>query len=703
MVSHGLGFSFIHVNGLPLTQNSIRIIGIFKAQVEHIEHPNLTKYVECFRNKNERITFVFEDLPSKPPIKFELMRITKQLLDALSYLHREVDCVHGLLTPDCIVWLNDDIKLAHWPIHLLTGGGKALGSHTILPTNISFIAPEQVKTPINHPTKASDLWSAGLILLKLIQPNCKLPENPCRLAFCDSSEQVLEHIESNIETIKGIESDKWKHFFARILCPNPESRANLDELYDILGLEQPQVKKNPLLTPLQPNYFESIQSSITKLSISETYYLWRLSIGRNFESEQKQDDCPPIFKISHLIVSEKKTDTVPDLKLKSHIIVDTSPKPIPLDKFKTDMSQLNRKVFHPLLLTEDIDVTPNQTSNLSLNKQECNNNLKLSESFTFADLDNLSIKSKLQNQIIDSSKILPIVIKEADFAYQCERIVLYKRLLTGSPFLKDQLKQEASIDIPPYFRAQTWAILLDVNPSKSEQLYETIDKTTPVATDRQISVDIPRCHQYNELMASPQGQQKLARILKAWLNYNSAEYVYWQGLDSLAAPFLLLNFDNEAIAFACFNAFVNKYLRGFFRKDNQLIVQQYLSMFSELLSYHDASLASHLEKLGFLPNLYAIPWFLTMFTHVLPLHKILHIWDCLLLGNEKFPLCIGLAILNQLKQELMEFNFNDCIVAFSDLPEIDIEKCIRDASHFYNSTPDKLINLSDIREYQESW
>lgn len=39
-------------NGLPLTPNSIRIIGDFKAQVEHVNHPNLTRYVECFRNKN---------------------------------------------------------------------------------------------------------------------------------------------------------------------------------------------------------------------------------------------------------------------------------------------------------------------------------------------------------------------------------------------------------------------------------------------------------------------------------------------------------------------------------------------------------------------------------------------------------------------------------------------------------------------------
>ena len=39
-------------NGLPLTPNSIRIVGEFKAKVGHVDHPNLVKYVECLRNKN---------------------------------------------------------------------------------------------------------------------------------------------------------------------------------------------------------------------------------------------------------------------------------------------------------------------------------------------------------------------------------------------------------------------------------------------------------------------------------------------------------------------------------------------------------------------------------------------------------------------------------------------------------------------------
>lgn len=60
----------------------------------------------------------------------------------------------------------------------------------------------------------------------------------------------------------------------------------------------------------------------------------------------------------------------------------------------------------------------------------------------------------------------------------------------------------------------------------------------------QIEVDIPRCHQYDELLSSPAGHEKFKRVLKAWVVSNK-EYVYWQGLDSLCAPFLNLNFNNE--------------------------------------------------------------------------------------------------------------------------------------------------------------
>lgn len=56
------------------------------------------------------------------------------------------------------------------------------------------------------------------------------------------------------------------------------------------------------------------------------------------------------------------------------------------------------------------------------------------------------------------------------------------------------------------------------------------------------------------------------------------------------------------------------------------------------------------------------------YADVFPLHKIFHLWDTLLLGNSSFPFCIGVAILQQLRDRLLANGFNECILLFSDLP-----------------------------------
>lgn len=62
------------------------------------------------------------------------------------------------------------------------------------------------------------------------------------------------------------------------------------------------------------------------------------------------------------------------------------------------------------------------------------------------------------------------------------------------------------------------------------------------------------------------------------------------------------------------------------------------------------------------------------FIDVFPLHKIFHLWDTLLLGNSSFPFCIGVAILQQLRDRLLANGFNECILLFSDLPGTSINK-----------------------------
>ena len=51
---------------------------------------------------------------------------------------------------------------------------------------------------------------------------------------------------------------------------------------------------------------------------------------------------------------------------------------------------------------------------------------------------------------------------------------------------------------------------------------------------------------------------------------------------------------------------------------------------------------------------------------------------------------MALAILLQLKSRLLESEFNDCILLFSDLPAIDIEECVNESIRIFCSTPKSL-------------
>lgn len=75
------------------------------------------------------------------------------------------------------------------------------------------------------------------------------------------------------------------------------------------------------------------------------------------------------------------------------------------------------------------------------------------------------------------------------------------------------------------------------------------------------------------------------------------------------------------------------------------------------------------------------------FSDVFPLYKIIHLWDKLILGDNSFPLFIGISVLKQLKATLLSSGFNECILLFSDLPDIVMETCVIESQKMYSTTP----------------
>ncbi|XP_054260034.1 TBC domain-containing protein kinase-like protein [Macrosteles quadrilineatus] len=648
-------------NGLPLTPNSITILG--RSQyLKTLTHPNLCSYLDVMRGKHERSIVVCEyhGRPlhqAYPPVKTlpQIVKLAKEVLEGLSYLNSK-GLVHRGLCPDNIL-INDEgrVQLFNYGLYYMTGAGTDVMFPIGSP---KYTAPEVFLLQNSSPSSGkTDVWSLGIVLAELVLgqrlwANLNLGQTLRKvlsLLHCDTS--TLERLARETDRLAVLQSlpEDVVDLINLCLQTRPRLRPTAAQLLDHRVFSQevmePQVTSPTLAVDQRVKNWKN--NLLSERPLQELYYLWRLA-GGDLHTELKKQGLvrnkAPILSLPNLILLE---GTLFGQSRDQATMLDLRVVPLPLDTLVQRLSQLPLTAYYPLTETKS------------------------------------SIILGVEEQSDAAS--LPLVIRERDTEYQFHRVVLCDRLLKGYPYKKAAILKEAHKDIPPLYRGELWSVLLGV-VGDIETVYRDIDKETLTATDRQIEVDIPRCHQYNELLSSREGHRKLKRVLKAWV-VSHPQYVYWQGLDSLCAPFLFLNFNNEARAYVCLSAFIPKYLHNFFLKDNSAVIREYLLKFSQLITFHDPVLSKHLQEINFIPELFAIPWFLTMFSHVFPLHKIFHLWDKLLLGDASFPLYVGLAILQQLRDTLLSSGFNECILLFSDLPEVDIERCVTDCIELYCSTP----------------
>lgn len=205
-----------------------------------------------------------------------------------------------------------------------------------------------------------------------------------------------------------------------------------------------------------------------------------------------------------------------------------------------------------------------------------------------------------------------------------KRVALFRVLLSryaatagtaSAQIVRDEVIRQAESGIPAALRGDIWCVIHGVeSDAECRALYaQHLGRSASPDTERQISMDIVRCHQYHPLLASPDGQAALQRVLRAWLHANP-NLTYWQGIDSVLAPFLTVNGLNEARAFCCLNRFVDANIRDFYRKENTWYLQDALVTLSQLITYYDPDLSAHLTSMNFVPNLYAVPWLLTAFS-----------------------------------------------------------------------------------------
>ncbi|KAJ3436113.1 tbc1 domain containing kinase [Anaeramoeba flamelloides] len=273
----------------------------------------------------------------------------------------------------------------------------------------------------------------------------------------------------------------------------------------------------------------------------------------------------------------------------------------------------------------------------------------------------------------------------------------YKILLDKYPINKKNLFVVLkSQGYPPFLRNEIWLKILLIKEDDLEksnyllQTYENnlLDKEPKI----QIPKDIRRCHQYHPFLQTQIGQEKLGRLLKTWcIQKENKKISYWQGLDEICAAVLVLNPFDEAWVYSVFSRIVEKFQLKELAERNGIKYRSSLKLFDSLLSYHLPKLKIHIYDQGITdPITYCTPWFFTLFTHAFQLTVVHQLWDHLLVRVPSYPFFVALAIFEQLKDDLINSQFDVILKRMGNLPVLDIAKTLYIANHFFEKTPPSL-------------
>ncbi|EGT40922.1 CBN-TBCK-1 protein [Caenorhabditis brenneri] len=670
------------INGLPVASPSKQMLGRFP-YLQSLRHDNLCVYLHFSETViardlvivvMEHHTTTLGNALKSGDLKDESTKNSYyiEISSALEYLHRNA-VTHGFLDISSVFVTRNKkstVKLSGYGLPFLTNHGKDIASSLKFDV---FLAPERILNEdesLLAATYQSDVWEMGFVLLQIYLGITLVP---------DVSEteylEILNKSFSSPSTAKeySIMDDITQLLAEKKRLPYHKKCDWLEEV--IRSCLRIQCSERPLIPEVASSIRENTTETPTvesKTDNNDEYKIKTVDEMRAKVRENIAKDSDGFEKLSlensfHLWKTCGSTPEIILLKkgtIQNHAPISSYPS-IRYD----DFNQVDPGVDSQSTFDYGVFELPQQRTLERIEKEQ-------------------KVSAKMFHKIG--------IINNPD--HHLNGNILYEtasEMLTMDHLLNATAVFGVSSVIPHLSkngvistqRADVWCTLLDINETKWRD-YLNLDILAPHSSDRQLEVDIPRCHQYDSFMTTPAIQESLRKVLKGWQIITEADnYVYWQGCDSLATPFLLANMSKPHIAYACFKEFTHRYCHKFYLKDNSEVIKEYLGIFYHLVAYVDPVLYKHLKNNGFDAELFAIPWFLTCFAHELPLAKLVRLWDETMLHGNAFPLMIALAMLNRLRDKLLAVSFNEMIIIIHDQPDLSIEDIIRNARGYESLIP----------------
>lgn len=248
-------------------------------------------------------------------------------------------------------------------------------------------------------------------------------------------------------------------------------------------------------------------------------------------------------------------------------------------------------------------------------------------------------------------------------------------------------------------RVRVWSILLGLKSDCDECELDTSDDSvgTPESTcDEQhvLEADVRRTRADMEEFRESSWRKALQDILQHFCLMHDVSYK--QGLNEVLAPFvwLLPPPIGSRKPYIMFETFLFRYLERYFLVDDSMFLFKSFRYFHLLLLFHDPQLAEHLHQQGFVPELYAPAWLLTLYSRALPLTHVVRLWDSFLaVDDPSFTFFIGMRLLCHKRDDLLVSQADRIPEIISSLhfsSEQEIDIVLQEALSQYRSTPTSL-------------
>lgn len=209
--------------------------------------------------------------------------------------------------------------------------------------------------------------------------------------------------------------------------------------------------------------------------------------------------------------------------------------------------------------------------------------------------------------------------------------------------------------LPDDLRPAIWKVLLGCQ-NKDESTFETWDRVLDLPNQKVVRMDCDRTRPNNDKFEADGGA--LRNELEVLLTFycKSRGVTYKQGMNEIMAPFLVC-FEGypRATVLNCFYALVSKFLPSIFNDREFESLQCIMRLFNLLLLYHDPALCNFLNQYEILPELYATPWFITLFSRKVPLPVVYRLWDVYIIEDDPFlHYFVALTLLIRQREQLLQ-------------------------------------------------